>query len=87
MREPERRSRVGLISLGCAKNRVDSEILLGELARAGHAITPDFDEAETVIVNTCAFVEEARAESIEAILEVAARKGSGSGSCSSPAAW
>ena len=77
MREPERRSRVGLISLGCAKNRVDSEILLGELARAGHAITPDFDEAETVIVNTCAFIEEARAESIEAILEVAARKGSG----------
>jgi ribosomal protein S12 methylthiotransferase len=72
-------SRVGMISLGCAKNLVDSEILLGELERAGHAITPNLDEAETVIVNTCAFIDEARRESIDAILEVAARKGQGVG--------
>ena len=72
-------SRVGLISLGCAKNRVDSEILLGELARRGHAITPDMEDAETVIVNTCAFIDEAKRESIDAILEVAGRKGKGVG--------
>ncbi|MEO8196060.1 MAG: 30S ribosomal protein S12 methylthiotransferase RimO [Thermoanaerobaculia bacterium] len=70
-------SSVGLISLGCAKNRVDSEILLGELARRGHAITPDMEGAETVIVNTCAFIDDAKRESIDAILEVAARKGKG----------
>ncbi|KAB2962370.1 MAG: 30S ribosomal protein S12 methylthiotransferase RimO [Thermoanaerobaculia bacterium] len=72
-----RRPSIGLISLGCAKNQVDSEILLGELARRGHPIVGDAAAAETVIVNTCAFVEEARRESIEAILEVAARKGRG----------
>jgi len=77
--KPLHSSRVGLISLGCAKNRVDSEILLGELQRAGHSITPNLAEAETVIVNTCAFIGEARQESIDAILEVAARKGSGVG--------
>ena len=72
-------SRIGLVSLGCAKNRVDSEILLGELARRGHEIVPDADspEAETVIVNTCAFIDEAQRESIDAILDVVARKGKG----------
>lgn len=75
--QPVPPSRIGLISLGCAKNLVDSEILLGELARRGHEITPDLERAETVIVNTCGFVEEARQESIDAILEVAARKGRG----------
>ncbi len=79
MAKPLHPSRVGLISLGCAKNRVDSEILLGELQRAGHSITADLAEAETVIVNTCAFIGEAKQESIDAILEVAARKGSGVG--------
>jgi ribosomal protein S12 methylthiotransferase len=71
------RPRVGLISLGCAKNQVDSEILLGELAARGHEIVPEVERAETVIVNTCAFVEEARRESVDAILEIAARKGHG----------
>ena len=79
MAAPRTPSSVGLISLGCAKNRVDSEILLGELARRGHAITPDMESAETVIVNTCAFIDEAKRESIDAILEVAARKGKGVG--------
>jgi len=71
--------RVGLISLGCAKNLVDGEILLGELAGRGYEATPEIDRAETVIVNTCAFIDEAKRESIEAILEVAARKGRGVG--------
>ncbi len=70
-------SRVGLISLGCAKNLVDSEILLGELRERGHEVTASLEEAETVIVNTCAFVDDAKRESIDAILEVAARKGRG----------
>ena len=74
MSPPVRPSTVGLISLGCAKNLVDSEILLGELARRGHEIVGDADSAETVIVNTCAFVEEARRESIDTLLEMAARK-------------
>ncbi len=70
-----RRRRVGLISLGCAKNRVDSEIMLGELVAAGYELTPDLDAAETVIVNTCAFIDEAKQESIDTILEVAAQEG------------
>jgi ribosomal protein S12 methylthiotransferase len=70
---------VGLISLGCAKNLVDGEILLGELARRGYATTSELDGADTVIVNTCAFIDEAKQESIDAILEVAGRKGKGVG--------
>jgi ribosomal protein S12 methylthiotransferase len=66
-----------MISLGCAKNRVDSEVMLGELRSKGYGIAPDVDSADTVIVNTCGFVEDARRESIDAILEVAARKGEG----------
>jgi ribosomal protein S12 methylthiotransferase len=70
---------VGLISLGCAKNLVDGEVLLGELEARGHSITPDLERAGTVIVNTCAFIDEAKRESIDAILEVAARKREGGG--------
>lgn len=79
MEGPKTPDSIGLVSLGCAKNRVDSEILLGELARRGHEIVADADSAETVIVNTCAFIDEAQKESIDAILEVAARKGRGVG--------
>jgi len=71
------RRRVGLISLGCAKNRVDSEIMLGQLRSQGYEIVEDVTEAETVVVNTCGFVDEAKQESIEALLEVAERKGNG----------
>ena len=74
---PSSPSPVGMISLGCAKNLVDSEVMLGELRRRGHEVVSDLDAAETVIVNTCAFIDEARQESIDAILEVAARKGKG----------
>jgi ribosomal protein S12 methylthiotransferase len=69
--------RVGMISLGCPKNRVDSEIMLGELRKRGHSIVNDIGDAETVIVNTCGFIEEAKQESIDTILEVAAAKQSG----------
>ncbi len=68
--------RVGLVSLGCPKNRVDSEIMLGELGRGGFEIV-DADDADTVIINTCGFIDEAKEESIEAILETARRKAGG----------
>ncbi len=77
MTEPVRRPRVGMISLGCPKNLVDSEIMLGELSRRGYDVVNDLETAETVVVNTCAFIEEAQQESIDTILEVVGRKGRG----------
>jgi ribosomal protein S12 methylthiotransferase len=77
MSEPGRPRRVGMMSLGCAKNLVDSEIMLGELARQGYEVVSDLERADTVVVNTCAFIEEAKQESIDAILEVVGRKGRG----------
>lgn len=71
------RPSVGMISLGCPKNRVDSEVMLGELTKAGYQLAGSIDDADTVIVNTCGFIEEAKQESIDAILEVAARKHEG----------
>ncbi|MDH3404513.1 MAG: 30S ribosomal protein S12 methylthiotransferase RimO, partial [Acidobacteriota bacterium] len=75
--ESASRPRVGMISLGCPKNLVDSEIMLGRLAERGYAIVDDVAGADTVIVNTCGFVDAAKEESIDAILEVAALKGRG----------
>jgi ribosomal protein S12 methylthiotransferase len=70
--------RVGMISLGCPKNLVDAEIMLGQLrAESDVVITNDMDEADVVIVNTCGFIDAARQESIDTILEVAERKGKG----------
>src|SRR5438552_12988381 len=70
--------RVGMISLGCPKNLVDSEIMLGQLRQESEVeITNDLDEADVVIVNTCGFIDAAKQESIDTILEVAARKGKG----------
>lgn len=63
------KSSVHLVSLGCAKNLVDSEVMLGVLAKAGHTIDANQDSADVVIVNTCGFVEGAKQESIDAILE------------------
>src|SRR5712692_4041957 len=71
-RRTERPVRVGLISLGCAKNLVDSEIMLGSLMAEGIEITPDASQADVVIVNTCSFIDSAQEESIDAILESAA---------------
>src|SRR6266404_1687571 len=63
--------RVGLISLGCAKNLVDAEIMLGTLLKDGLEITNDASEADVVIVNTCSFIDSAQEESVDAILESA----------------
>ena len=77
MSESDKGKRVGLISLGCPKNLVDSEVMLGELQRQGYAVVDDIEQAETVIVNTCGFIDGAKEESIDTILEVAGRKGEG----------
>ncbi len=67
---------VGMISLGCPKNLVDAEIMLGQLREESDvAITNDLDEADVVIVNTCGFIDAAKQESIDTILEIAERKG------------
>ncbi|MBI3046922.1 MAG: 30S ribosomal protein S12 methylthiotransferase RimO [Acidobacteria bacterium] len=63
--------KIGMISLGCPKNLVDSEVMLGLAQQAGHELTPDAAEADVLIVNTCAFIDRARQESIDAILEMA----------------
>jgi ribosomal protein S12 methylthiotransferase len=69
--------KVGFISLGCPKNLVDSEVMMGQLKNAGYEITNDAAEAETVVVNTCGFIESAKKESIDAILEAALLKETG----------
>ncbi len=66
--------KVHLLTLGCPKNLVDSELMLGALSRAGFEITLDPGEAQVLVVNTCAFIESAKKESIDAILEAASRK-------------
>ena len=65
----ERPLRVGVISLGCAKNLVDAEIMLGSLLKSGVEITNDAGSADAVIVNTCSFIDSAQEESVDAILE------------------
>ena len=65
---------VGMISLGCPKNLVDGESMLGILASRGFAITPDADRADVIIVNTCGFIDAAKKESIGAILDMAEKK-------------
>ncbi len=67
-----------LESLGCARNQVDSEIMIGRLKKAGWTFTHDPEEAETIVVNTCSFIEEAAQESIDVILELAEYKKEGS---------
>lgn len=70
--------RVGLVSLGCSKNAVDSEILLGELKSRGFDIVNDAAQAEIIIVNTCGFIESAKTDSIDTILDMAQYKTAGS---------
>ena len=65
-----------MISLGCAKNRVDSEVMLALLQERGWVPSPT-DEADVVVINTCSFIREAQEESIEMILNMAAAKGNG----------
>lgn len=70
--------RVGMVSLGCAKNRVDSEIMLGLIEGAGYEIVADPAAADAIVVNTCGFIAPAKEESIDAILEMAELKKKGS---------
>ncbi len=63
--------KVGFVSLGCSKNLVDTEVMLANLVKAGYAITPEDIDADVIIVNTCAFIESAKKEAIDNILDVA----------------
>lgn len=68
---------IGIVSLGCAKNLVDTEVMLGVLGREGYHIVAEPEEADVIIVNTCAFIDSAKEESIRTILEMAAYKEEG----------
>src|SRR5438477_4200161 len=67
--------KVGMISLGCAKNLVDAEIMLGSVLQRGMEITSRAGDADVLVVNTCAFIDSAKEESIEAILEAHQQRG------------
>ncbi len=69
--------KIGFVSLGCPKNLVDSEVMVGFAERAGHSVTPDPAEADVLVVNTCAFIDSAKKESVDAILEMAEHKKAG----------
>ncbi len=73
---PER-PKVGFVSLGCPKNLVDSEVMMGLLARAGAELTPRADDADVIVVNTCSFIDSAQQESVNTILEMAQHKTEG----------
>ena len=63
--------KIGFVSLGCPKNQLDTEVMLHELMEAGYEITPDETEADVVVINTCAFIESAKKEAIDNILDIA----------------
>ena len=63
--------KIGFVSLGCPKNQLDTEVMLHELLEAGYEITPEETEADVVVINTCAFIESAKKESIDNILDIA----------------
>jgi ribosomal protein S12 methylthiotransferase len=69
--------KVGFVSLGCPKNLVDSEVMMGLLSRAGAELAPRPEDADVIVVNTCSFIESAQQESVNTILEMAAHKTSG----------
>jgi ribosomal protein S12 methylthiotransferase len=69
--------KIGFVSLGCEKNLVDSEVMMGLLNRQGYEITPDETQADVIVINTCGFIDKAKEESIDTILEMAELKNSG----------
>ena len=75
--QPARPQKVGFVSLGCPKNLVDSEVMMGLLARAGAELTRRAEDADIIVVNTCSFIESAQQESVNTILEMAAHKTGG----------
>ena len=72
--EPTSRAKIGFVSLGCPKNLVDSEVMMGILTQAGAELTPDAEDADVIVVNTCSFIGSAQQESIDTILEMARHK-------------
>ncbi len=71
----EPRPRIGFVSLGCPKNLVDSEVMMGLLDRAGAEITNRPETADILVVNTCSFIDKAKQESIDTILQMARAQG------------
>jgi ribosomal protein S12 methylthiotransferase len=69
--------KVGFVSLGCPKNLVDTEVMMGQLAQRGHELTPDPADADVIVVNTCSFIDPAKQESVDTILEMAEYKKTG----------
>src|SRR5271165_7202619 len=69
--------KVGFVSLGCPKNLVDSEVMMGMLAQAGAELTPNAEAADVIVVNTCSFIGSAQQESIDTILEMSRHKTNG----------
>jgi ribosomal protein S12 methylthiotransferase len=69
--------KVGFVSLGCPKNLVDSEVMMGMVAQSGANLTPSAEDADVIVVNTCSFIETAQQESVETILEMARHKNNG----------
>lgn len=77
MDQSENNNKMHMISLGCPKNLVDSEIMLGHLMKKGYQVTDNAEEAGTVVVNTCSFIDDAKQESVQKILETAELKSKG----------
>ncbi|MCJ8275686.1 MAG: 30S ribosomal protein S12 methylthiotransferase RimO, partial [Bdellovibrionales bacterium] len=75
--ENQENKNVHLVSLGCPKNLVDSEMMLGQMMKKGYKVTDDPDAAETIVINTCTFIDEAKQESVQKILEAADLKDKG----------
>src|SRR5664279_300562 len=69
--------KVGFVSLGCPKNLVDSEVMMGQLVERGHELTPHPEDADVIVVNTCSFIDPAMQESVDTILEMAEYKKTG----------
>jgi ribosomal protein S12 methylthiotransferase len=74
---PKTAPKVGFVSLGCPKNLVDSEVMMGMLAQAGAELVPRAEDADVIVVNTCSFIESAQQESVNTILEMARHKTGG----------
>src|ERR1700756_5818040 len=66
--------KIGFVSLGCPKNLVDTEVMMGQLTAQGHELTPHPSDADVIVVNTCSFIDPAKQESVDTILEMAEYK-------------
>src|SRR5579872_3094801 len=74
---PRPKPKVGFVSLGCPKNLVDSEVMMGLLSHGGAELTARAEDADVIVVNTCSFIDSAKRESVDAILEMAQHKTAG----------